>query len=125
MQPDFDSELEQMIANKHRVHASEEVRYKILDREDEEFQGLYMEARTISISKKGLILLMKHRVKPEDVMIVELTLGPEKRIIKTCCESIGCRKESFNKGYEVEVQFLILKDEDKQYIESYMKQNSV
>jgi hypothetical protein len=125
MQADFDSELEQMIANKHRVHASEEVRYKILDREDEEFQGLYMEARTISISKKGLILLMKHRVKPEDAMIVELTLGPEKRIIKTCCESIGCRKESFNKGYEVEVQFLILKDEDKQYIESYMKQNSV
>ena len=125
MQPDFDSELEQMIANKHRVHASEEVRYKILDREDEEFQGLYMEARTISISKKGLILLMKHRVKPEDAMIVELTLGPEKRIIKTCCESIGCRKESSNKGYEVEVQFLILKDEDKQYIESYMKQNSV
>lgn len=125
MQPDFDVELEQMIANKHRVHVSEEVRYKILDREDEEFQGLFMEAKTISISKKGLILLMKHRVKPEDAMIVELILGPEKRKIKTCCESIGCRKESFNKGYEVEVQFLILKDDDKDYLEKYLKLNSI
>jgi hypothetical protein len=125
MDPDFLNEIEELIAKKHKVYVGADVRYKILDRDDDDYQGLYKEAKTISISRRGMTLLMKQRVKPEDAMLIELFLGTDGRKIKACCESIGCRKESFNLGYEVEIQYIILKENDKNYIDEYIEKMSL
>jgi hypothetical protein len=125
MDPDFLNEIEELIAKKHTVYVSADVRYKILDKDDYDYQGLYKEVKTISISRRGMTLLTKQMVKPEDAMLIELFLGSEGRKIKACCESIGCRKESFNRGYEVEIQYIILKENDQEYIDEYIEKMSI
>ncbi len=114
---DFLHDLKQRIDKKHdNVFAGLAVRYKVLDKDDTDNQGLYKEAQTIVIGKKGITLLVKQRIKPEDAILVELIL-PDGKIIKTCCETLSCRKQEYNRGYEIEAEFIILKDSDKLLIE--------
>jgi len=121
MKSDFLQELQQMIEQKHdNVFAGLSVRYKVLDKDDTDNQGLFKEAQTIMIGRKGMTLLVKQRIKPEDAILVEIIM-PAGNIIKTCCETLSCRKQEYNRGYEIEAEFIILRDSDRHLIDQIIE----
>lgn len=99
------------------------VQYKILDSSDENMQGLFRQAQLVSISRKGLEILMKEKVVEKDIMLVKMNLNGEKTEIKASCMINSCVKLEKEKSYKTDLEFIILKSDDARKIIKFIDTN--
>jgi hypothetical protein len=119
MFPDY---IEEMYQEKFgtKIFLNAKLRYKILKRDDSDTQGLQKYAQVICLYKRGLSMLMKEEVRPNDAMLVEIEIDVAelKTTIKACCGILVCEKsDSAMEMFETEMEFLFLRDKDKDYID--------
>jgi hypothetical protein len=96
-------------------------RYRILKRDDSDSQGLQKNAQVTCLYKRGMTLLMKEEIRQSDAMLVEIDVNePElKTTMKACCGILNCEPSDIQPGFfEVDVEFLFLRDKDKDYIDT-------
>lgn len=104
-----------------KIFLNAKARYKVLKRDDSDTQGLQKNAQVICLYKRGMTLLMREAVRPNDAMLVEIEINePELKVnMKGCCGILECEKaENLPGYYEVDVEFLFLKDKDKNHIDN-------
>jgi len=99
------------------------VLYKTLSRDDEVMQGLFRQAKPISINKKGIDILIKERVEEKTIMLTKIHIKGEEREIKASCVVVNCEKLFDEKSYKVELEFMILKPIDIKLIDNYITDN--
>ena len=75
MTPDYLEKLDILIREKKTVPVKQVIRYKVLDRNDEDSQGLFKEAKMTRLGIKGLTINSVHIINTEDVVLVEFDLG--------------------------------------------------
>jgi hypothetical protein len=122
MFPDF---IEDMYRERFgaKVFVDYTVQYKVLNRDDRNWQGLAKVARAKCLYKRGMTLLMKEEVRQDDAMLVEIHLvdGEKREIIKACCGILNCEPSGEEKGiFETDVEFLILRDADRDFIDEFV-----
>jgi hypothetical protein len=104
-----------------KIFLNAKARYKILKRDDSDSQGLQKNAEVICLYKRGMTLLMKEEVRTCDAMLVEIDVNePElKTTMKACCGILNCEQSETQPGlFEADVEFLFLRDKDKDYIDN-------
>jgi hypothetical protein len=121
--PMFPDYIEEMYKERFglKIFLNAKARYRILKRDDSDTQGLQKSAQIVCLYKRGMTMLMKEEVRANDAMLVEIDIDePElKTTMKSCCGILNCEKSETIPGfYEVDVEFLFLKDKDKDYIDS-------
>lgn len=120
MFPDY---IEEMYKERFgtKIFLNAKARYRILKRDDSDTQGLQKNAQVICLYKRGMTMLLKEQVRPTDAMLVEIEIHePELHTtMKACCGILNCEKSDTIPGYyETDVEFLFLRDKDKDYIDS-------
>ena len=119
MFPDY---IEEMYKERFglKMFLNAKARYRILKRDDSDTQGLQKNAQVICLYKRGMTLLMREEVRQSDAMLIEIDINePElKTSMKACCGILNCEEAENIHGYfEVDVEFLFLRDKDKDYID--------
>ncbi|MFP4466328.1 MAG: hypothetical protein ACLFP1_04690 [Candidatus Goldiibacteriota bacterium] len=122
MASDYAKELDILIRDKQVIPVKNGVKYKVLDKNDEDSQGLFKNAAMIRLGTKGLTMNTKHFINAEDVVLVEFDLG-EYGYVKGCCEVIDCAKKEKEDIYDIHLSFIILKHAYKENIEMYINNN--
>ena len=82
-----------------------------------------MFAKATSLNSRGMTIKMKQKIKVEDPMLVELVLS-DSNVVRACCEPVHCSEIMDDAEYEVDVEFIIIKDNDKMFIESLVNKRA-
>ena len=106
-----------------RVKTCEDVMYKVLDKDDRDFQGLYKVARTYYIDSRGMGLVLKQSVEPGDIFLIDVFIQDDNTLIKACCDVISCDQHGQGE-YHVRLDFIIIKEVYKIYWEELLSRRS-
>lgn len=102
-----------------KINIKMDVMYKVLDKTDQEYQGLYKRTETKYIDNRGMTTEFKHKVEPGDILLIEMFFEDECRLLKTCCEIKSCERVNAN-VFETRIEFIIIKDNDKAFWDNYI-----
>ncbi|MCE5301276.1 MAG: hypothetical protein LLG37_10465 [Spirochaetia bacterium] len=121
----FPQYIEELYEEKFGIKTPLNVRvlYKILSRADTDYQGLSKEAKSLILYSRGLTMLAKEQLRPGDAMLVEMFIpeGGSFRKIKACCGILNSEAAETAPGYfETDVEFLFLKETDREYIDKFL-----
>ena len=72
---------------------------------------------TINISVGGIQLISSEELSPEQILRIELETGKKTESIITFAEVRWCAKDNYINKHRVGIEFLVLKDEDREMIE--------
>ncbi len=126
MFPDY---IEQMYNDKFgtKINMTADVLYKVLRRDDREMHGLNKVAQLTCLYSRGMTMRMKEFVRDGDAMLVEIHFEDNgvKKVLKSCCGILNCEESDKEKSiYETDVEFLILKDPDRDFIDRFISEKS-
>jgi hypothetical protein len=113
----FPGFIEEMFED--RVHVKLDVMYKVLDKNDQDYQGLYKRTETIYIDKKGMAVLLRQKSEPGDIFLVEMFFEEDCSLIKACCEVSSAEVIKGN-VWVVKLDFIIIKDSYKNSWEKFL-----
>jgi c-di-GMP-binding flagellar brake protein YcgR len=102
-----------------KVKVREDVMYKVLDKDDRENQGLYKMTYTYYIDRRGMSLVLRHKVEPGDIFLVDVFLEEDNALIKACCEVISCNEREAG-SYRACLKFIIIKDSYRERWEEFL-----
>jgi hypothetical protein len=102
-----------------RLKIRQDVMYKVLDKDDRENQGLYKISHTYYLDKRGMGAIIKHKVEPGDIFLIDMFIEEDNELIKACCEVASC-VEKEDGSYRVRLDFIIIKDSYRQYWEEFL-----
>ena len=94
--------------------------YKVMDRTDEQHQGLYKKAESYQIHRKGLSGIFKEKLRPGDVMLIRLDLGG---VELKACSAILASSKIASGDYDTELEFIILTAEAIRMIDHFISQS--
>jgi hypothetical protein len=102
-----------------RLKTRQDVMYKVLDKDDRVNQGLYKMSHTYYLDKRGMGVILKHKVEIGDIFLVDIFIEEENELIKACCEVASCDIRE-DESYRVRLDFIIIKDSYRQYWEEFL-----
>ncbi len=109
--------------NDDRVELQNQAKFRIIgDISGEAISFDYMKATAKNISKGGVCLVLSQKITEGNVIRVEIPIG-ETKIIKAFCEVEWCKQQNANGNYEVGLRFIALKEDDAEFLDTYIKEN--
>jgi hypothetical protein len=115
-----DDLMQQMF--EERIPLITDVLYKILDKNDANYQGLYKKASSVEVFRKGIKVSFKENFEKGDVLLIEFNIDNDR--IKACCAINDCMKiEGFN-SFSAELEFIIIKSDAVKIIDAYVTENT-
>jgi len=102
-----------------RLKTRRDVMYKVLDKDDRENQGLYKVCQTYYVDKRGMGVILKHKVEQGDIFLVDVFIEEENELIKACCEAASCEGKD-DGTCRIRLDFIIIKDSYRQYWEEFL-----
>ncbi len=107
----------------YRAELEEQAKFKILSDSEKGLSFGYESAITKNVSKGGLCLLLPHKMETGSVLRVEVPFENSKRTVKAFCEVQWCAPETAGR-YEVGLSFIALKEDDVEFIASYISEKA-
>ncbi len=110
-----------------RAPHQEEAKFKVLGEPEQTTAYNYEKAETKNISKGGVCMSLPYKINEGNVIRVEIPLGKdgEEKKIKAFCEVQWCNYRESEKRYEVGMSFIALKEDDAEYLRSYVQERAM
>ncbi|HDT15470.1 MAG TPA: PilZ domain-containing protein [Firmicutes bacterium] len=103
----------------HRVDAENEAVYKILGETVDLFNSGYIATTTKNISKGGVCLKLKDRIKRGNIVKIGIELSDDLKPINTFCEVAWCSHTE--EGYEAGLKFITVGEKQKKHLEDFVR----
>jgi len=102
-----------------RAEFSEEIRYKLIGDDTSNIKFEYIKATTKNVSRGGLCMVIPHKINEGNVIRVEIPIENNSKQIKAFCEVQWC-KDNGAGSFEIGASFIALKEDDLEYLNSYI-----
>ncbi|MFP4466794.1 MAG: PilZ domain-containing protein [Candidatus Goldiibacteriota bacterium] len=102
-----------------RVNAETEAVYKILGETVDLFNSGYISTTTKNISKGGVCLKLKDRIKKGHIVKIGFELSDDLRPINTFCKVAWC--SGTKEGYEAGLKFISVGEKQKKHLEDFVR----
>jgi len=79
--------------------------------------------RTYYLDKRGMGVILRHKVEKGDILLVDIFIEEEKELVKACCEAASCDNRE-DDSYCVRLDFIIIKDCYRQYWEEFLSRKT-